>query len=176
MEQIQKEASSVKVSTQLTFDDFKRYNFYLLYRNKAMWILRIIGGIIILFAIMALFSDAPSLIDIFTSLLMGLILIGVSPLMILLFAKRNFSSNKELREPIAYEFDEQFVSSSNAYAQTKTPWSNFFKVAVTKNWLVLYRSRQTANIIPRRYFTQQQIETIKQHVLSNKVKATFKNK
>lgn len=173
-QEIQKDTSAVKISTQLTLDDFKNYNFYALYRNKTVWVLRIIGGVIILFALLALFSEAPSMTDIFTSLVMGLILVSLSPLMIILFAKRNFSSNKELSEPIAYEFDEHSVSSASAYAQTKTPWANLFKVAVSKNWLILYRSRQVANIIPVRYFTQQQIDKIKQFVLLNKVKANFK--
>lgn len=172
--EIQKDIAIIKITTQLTLKDFKNYNFYSLFRKKSFIILAIIGGFIILNSVLALFSDAPRINDILTSFVLGFILIGLAPTAILMFSKRNFLSNKDLGAPIDYEFEEQFVSSANTHAQTKAPWNTLFKVEVTKNWLILYRSSQTANIVPRRYLSEEQIGMIKQFVLTNKVKANFK--
>ncbi len=165
--------NTIKVNTQLTLDDFKKFSFYALYRNKSIVMMAVIGVFLILCGIYLLFYGIP-FSTIYLSFIIGLFFSGFSPLMILISAKRNFSSSKELSSRITYEFDPQFISSSSEFAQTKTPWTNLFKVEITKEMLLLYRSRQIANVVPLRYFTQAQIAAIKQFVLSNKVKANFR--
>ena len=71
----------------------------------------------------------------------------ILPLTIYLSAKRQFSSNKVVREVTRYRFLPEQLEIEGESFKSSRAWSTIFKVTRTKNWLLIWHNRQMANPI-----------------------------
>jgi hypothetical protein len=167
--------TNLTVTTKLSLDDFKKINFYFLYRKRATKFSVALGTIMLLGILIPYIIGTTF----FTSfpvfpLAIGLVLTLIPPLSILRNARRNYDSNKTASEKITYEFEKEFVSISGESFHSKLSWDKLYEVAVTKSWFLIWQSRQTANAIPRRDISDEQIKLIKDLLADNEqIKKSF---
>ena len=156
------------IKSQLSEQDYINVNFTLYY-SKTFTKIRI--GIIILFFVASLLA-ALFLSDYFdySYPLIMLALLIISPLLIYINSKRMYKSNLRLSEPIEYQFEGDYLSTKGESFNAQLSWSKFYKVKKTKNYLILWQSAQSANIIPRRDIWDSELDKLKAILQTHNVK------
>ncbi len=91
--------------------------------------------------------------------------------------KKIFSQQKSMQVPFEMEFTEEGVIASNEFGDSKYPWENFLKWKENDDILVIYQSDVMFNIIPKRFFpNDQEIGNFKKYLKENDISADTKNK
>jgi len=98
----------------------------------------------------------------------------ILPISIYWSAKRSFSTNKRLQEKIIYEFTNENIIIKGETFNSELNWSKTYRIMELNNWILIYQSRLTANVIPKKSFDSQ-LATFKEIIRSNNIKAKFKN-
>jgi hypothetical protein len=75
---------------------------------------------------------------------------------------RSFNQNKELSSPFEMELTDEGYGISNSYGSGKIPWKDFAKWKEDKQIILLYRTDNMFNMIPKRLLHD---ETEVQHIL-----------
>ena len=83
--------------------------------------------------------------------------------------KRIFEQNKFLHLPVEVEITEEAMVTSAEYGHTEQPWSMFFRWKEGDEMLILYSSEASYTILPKRFFTAEQIEAAKTYLQANQV-------
>jgi hypothetical protein len=63
---------------------------------------------------------------------------------------RSFDQNKELSSPFEMELTEEGYSISNSYGSGRIPWKDFAKWKEDKQIILLYRTDNMFNMVPKR--------------------------
>ena len=125
--------------------------------------------LILLFFIVKLCADGNSEQEILLSASMWLgimfLFIVIRSFLRLRFA---FSSNKKIQEPITYIFTEGETFDA------EFAWNTVYKVKENKEWFLIYQSAQTMNMVPKKYFTKDQITGLRRMITENNVKAKLR--
>ena len=159
---------NLSITTKLTFDDFRKVNFYFLYRKTASKISLVLGTILLLVIIIpyatgtTFWTQFPAI-----PLAIALLLTVLSPYSVFRTARKNYDSNEMINEKITYEFDKDTIAISGESFHSKLSWDMLYEVKLTKTWFLIWQTRQVANVIPRRDITDSQIELIKELVKDN---------
>ena len=164
----------ILVTTQLTFDDFKKLSFHLMYRH---FVIKFLTGFGIFFTVLViLLYFLNGMEDFNTSgLILGLVFTFMLPIITYRSAKTNYSSNQRVSENMTYEFDDSEISIEGESFNTTLTWDKVFKVSESKDFILIWQSRQTANAIPRRDFSNDKFVKFRQIVsgidgIKNKLK------
>lgn len=88
--------------------------------------------------------------------------------------KKAFYSNKNIQEKISYRFTDEKVYLKGETFESDFAWQNVFRVKENKDWFLIYQSRTTMNMIPKKYFEKNQIHEIRDLIVKNKVKAQLR--
>ena len=166
---------NLSITTKLTFEDFRKANFYFLYRKRTAKISLVLGTILLL-VIITPYVTGTSFCTQFPAvpLAIALMLTVLPPFSILRTARKNYDSNKMINEQITYDFDKELVSVTGESFHSKLSWDKLYEVKVTTSWFLIWQNRQVANVIPRRDITDKQIELIKELLKDNgQVKKSF---
>ena len=166
----------IKVTTKLAFEDFRKVNFYFLYRKTGTKIALAIGTILLLIIGFSYTTGTP-LFNQFPVIPFALALVMTifPPYSVFRTARKNYDSNKMINERIEYEFDKDQISISGESFHSKISWDKIYELSTTKSWFLIWQTRQVANVIPRRDISDNQIETIKGLVKDiGQVKKSFK--
>ncbi|MDN4014511.1 YcxB family protein [Chryseobacterium gambrini] len=160
----------ITVKTHISFKDF------LIFHLKSS-LIRLIAFplLILLFFIVKLFADGNSEQEILLSASMWL---GI---MFLFFVIRSFlrlrfvfSSNKKIQENITYIFTEEKIRTEGETFDAEFAWNTVYKVKENKEWFLIYQSAQTMNMVPKKYFTKEQITGLRRMITENNVKAKLR--
>jgi hypothetical protein len=135
------------ITSRLTQKDFINANLVLLYSRIFV---KIMTGIILLIFLsgIALEISGKNRSGI-QPILTPFIILTVLPVSTYFAAKKNFNSDKRIGEQIEYTFNREdlFVKGESFHAQLSI--EKIFKVTQTKNWLLVWQSKQIANVIPK---------------------------
>lgn len=166
---------NLSITTKLTFEDFRKVNFYFLYRKRAAKISLVLGIILLLVIITPYVTGTPFWTQFpAIPLAIALMLTVVPPYSIFRTARKNYDSNKMINEKITYAFDKDTISVSGESFHSKLSWDKLYEIKVTKTWFLIWQTRQIANVIPRRDISDNQIELIKELVKDNgQIKKSF---
>lgn len=151
----------MSITTRVTFDDFKKISFYFYYRKLAAKLTLVLGAGLLLMSIMPyligvpLFGQFPIL-----PFALGLVMTIIVPFSIIRGAKRNYSSNRIMNGDITYDFDEEGVTISGESFTSTIDWANIYAIKVTSSWVLIWQSKQVANVIPRRDISDAQIAAL----------------
>jgi hypothetical protein len=133
------------IVTKLSESDIIRFNFYVFYRK---WFIRIITAVMILDILLSLLFPKVVKASFPDSLLFPVIFLLLLPLMIYVQAKRNFKNNRRVSEQIEYVFeDKNLIIAGESFNSTMT-WDKILKVTKTKRWLLVWQTKNMANLIP----------------------------
>jgi hypothetical protein len=162
----------VTILTQLTLQDFVSANYALLLQKKSTKLLLLVAMLMILLpAILAITGTAPYN---WIQSLIGIGLIGFYILSSYLTARKNYQSIPGISEPLTYEFSNDKLVCIGPASSSESDWTKVHRVSETKNCLLIWRSSQVVNVLPKRNITADQLNAIKEMVRLNKVKNNLK--
>lgn len=155
------------IRSQLTQEDFINVNFVLLYSKISMKIFTVFTSLFLIFSIslVILLPTYP-----FTQIIVPLVMLTILPLFTYIIAKRNFTGSDRISEKIEYNFDNENLTMKGESFNSQLSLDKIAKVAITKNWLLIWQNRQFANPIPKRDISALQLTELKEIFDSKKVK------
>ena len=164
--------NKVTIETTLTLSDFVKVNYILLFQKTTTKILLLIVLLmIVLPAFLAINKGAHY------NWLQSLIGIGLAGFYILsswLTAKRNFNSIPGISNPLTYEFTDNALICSGEASSSQSAWDKIYRVTETRDCLLIWKSRQIVNVLPKRYILAEQRSSIKEILKRNKVRNNLK--
>ncbi len=89
--------------------------------------------------------------------------------------KNIFNSNKKIQEVISYTFTDEKIRTEGETFDGDFTWNSVYKVKENKDWFLIYQSAQTMNMVPKKFFTKDQISELRDLIRQNKVKAKLRN-
>lgn len=159
------------VKTHITFKDFLNFNI----KNSFP---RIIIFSLIILAIFGLnFSNAEyNTKEIFKSASIWFAAVFVFIIIRSYFRLKNaFYSNKKIQEEIVYTFTDEKVQTKGETFDGDFIWNTVHRVKETKDWFLIYQSKTTMNMVPKKYFPQSEIIELRNIIEKNNVKARLLN-
>jgi len=164
----------MKIETRLDFKSYIKLMFSLTYKKPIM-IFIIIYLLVVLVMAIFIFSDLKFLFgetyDI--PLFLAFYIIIALPILIYFNARKNFSTNGLIKEKIIYEFTDDKICHTGETFYSEKDWTKVYKIVEMKHWILIYQSRQIANLIPKESFGDNLME-FRNLVRSKKIKAKLK--
>ncbi len=159
------------VKTQIIFKDFLMFHL-----KSSLTRLIAFPLLILLFFIVKQFTDGNSEKEILLSASMWFgilfLFIVIRSFLRLRFA---FNSNKKIQESISYTFTREKIKTKGETFDDEFTWNNVYKVKENKEWFLIYQSAQTMNMVPKKFFTKEQISELRDIIKSNNVKSKLRN-
>lgn len=137
----------MKISTKLTAKDIVLFTLLSFYKK---WFVILISGLMLLDLLFTLLIPTRAGRYTSGSILMPLIILAGLPLFICIMAIHNFKNSKRLSETIEYQFEENYLNIIGESFKSQMSWEKLHKVTKTKHWILIFQTRQIANIIPLR--------------------------
>ena len=159
------------IKTHITFKDFLNFNI----KNSFP---RIIIFSLIILAIFGLnFSNAEyNTKEIFKSASIWFAAVFVFIIIRSYFRLKNaFYSNKKIQEEIVYTFTDEKVQTKGETFDGDFIWNTVYRVKETKDWFLIYQSKTTMNMVPKKYFSPSEIIELRNIIEKNNVKAKLRN-
>ena len=159
----------ITISTKLSFNDYLKLMFRMTYKNPIL-LFYSGGGAILLVVVFVLYvtgnlNSNGMPIEIF--LILGLVFTLWVPFRLYRSAQKHYQSNKRIQEKLTYTFDEEKMHVSGESFEGTSDWKNVHKVSELKEYMMIYQSRATANMIPKSAFSPEQLSQFKA-ILKNK--------
>lgn len=109
-------------------------------------------------------------------LVCGVVLLLYLPWTLNIRSRQQVLNNPAFQKPLRYVLDEQGLSVSQGEETQSQTWDNMYKAVSTARSIIIYTSRQSATILPRRELGErlpQVIEIISTHMAPEKVKIRY---
>lgn len=159
------------VKTQITFKDFLIFNL----KNSLIRIIVFPIIALIFFGINYYNADHDNR-EFLESASIWLLVFFVFIIMRTYFSVKNiFNSNKKIQEVITYTFTDEKIRTEGETFDGDFTWNSVYKVKENKEWFLIYQSAQTMNMIPKKFFTKDEITELRNLIKKNKVKAKLRN-
>ena len=157
----------MQIKTRLSQKDLIKVNLVLLKRGSSRVYLVLLFFYIIFSAMPLANGKSINIITILLPLMIMIVfLIAITLVGILI----NYRSNPRIRETIEYKFQSDFLEIKGESFSSQLTWEKIHKVTKTKNWLLIWQNRQSANVIPLRDIWEGDITTLKEILTNHKVK------
>jgi hypothetical protein len=156
------------IKTQLSLKDYIKGNLALLYTKWNMKLILGMAGFVFLVSIFQLFTSSKY--DSGSGIIISILMITWIPLLTYFSARKNYSSNARASERIDYIMQEDALAINGESFNSTLSWDKIYKVSKTKNWILIWQSRQSANLIPRRNVTENEIASLKNILAKYQVK------
>ncbi|KMQ69535.1 hypothetical protein ACM39_00245 [Chryseobacterium sp. FH2] len=89
--------------------------------------------------------------------------------------KKVFYSNKNIQECIFYTFTNETIHTKGETFEGEFHWNTVYKVKENTDWFLIYQNAQIMNMIPKKFFTKNQILELRNIIKNNKVKSKLRN-
>lgn len=159
------------VKTHITLKDFLNFNI----KNSLPRII-IFSFIILVFLVLNLYNTENDTQNILQSASIWFAAVFVFIIIRSYFRLKNaFYSNKKIQEEIVYTFTDEKVQTKGETFEGDFAWNTVYKIKETKDWLLIYQSKTTMNMVPKKYFSQSEIIELRKIIEKNNVKAKLLN-
>lgn len=158
------------IKTHFTFKDFLNFNI----KNSLPRII-IFSLIILLFFSLNFYNAEHDSQEIIKSVAIWFPIIIVFIIGRSYFRLKNtFNSNKKIQEEIIYTFTDEKIQTKGETFEGDFTWDTVYKIKETKEWFLIYQSKLTMNMVPKMYFSNDQISELRNMIIRNKVKAKLR--
>lgn len=159
------------IKTQITFSDFLNFNL----KNSLPRII-IFSFIILLFFGLNFYNAELDTKEILKYAAIWFLLIVMFMVVRSYFRLKNaFYTNKKIQEEIIYTFTDEQVYIKGETFDDEFSWCAVYRVRENKDWFLIYQSKTTMNMVPKKYFTPNQISELRSMIKNNGVKAKLRN-
>ncbi|REC55666.1 hypothetical protein DRF62_05650 [Chryseobacterium piscium] len=155
------------VKTHITLKDFLNFSI----KNSLPRII-IFSFIILIFLVLNLYNTENDTQNILQSASIWFAAVFVFIIIRSYFRLKNaFYSNKKIQEEIVYTFTDEKVQTKGETFDGDFTWNTIYKIKETKDWLLIYQSKMTMNMVPKKYFSDSQISELRNMIKKSNVKA-----
>lgn len=159
------------VKTHITFKEFLNFNI-----TSSLPRIIIFSFIILIFLVLNLYNTENDTQNILQSASIWFAAVFVFIIIRSYFRLKNaFFSNKKIQEEIVYTFTEEKVQTKGETFEGDFAWNTVYKIKETKYWLLIYQSKTTMNMVPKKYFSDSQISELRNMIKKSNVKAKLLN-
>lgn len=109
-------------------------------------------------------------------LICGVVLLLYLPINLRIKSKQQILNNPSFREPLHYKLDEEGITISQGEQSQSQKWSDMYKAISTSKSIIVYTSKVSATIFPRKQLdgdVVKVIEMISTHMPPGKVKIRY---
>lgn len=150
----------IKIETKIEFKPFLKLQYWLFYKKPAILIFSFFALILLIFGIMSFVMSETE--DIFTfSIAFGFFGLVYLPYVVWRSSRRAYKTNKNLQERMTYIFDQDEMHVNGESFKSSVSLKSIYQLKESREWLLLYQSKTSFNIIPKSSMTDEQIKTIK---------------
>lgn len=161
----------ITVKTHITFKDFLMFNV----KNSLTRIL-IFPSLALIFFVIKHFMEESDERDLLGSASMWFLIVFVFIVIRSYFRLKNaFYSNKKIQETISYTFTDENVLNKGETFEGEFGWNTVYRVKEKKEWFLIYQSAHVMNMVPKKYFTKEQISELRNIIKNNHVEAKLRN-
>lgn len=89
--------------------------------------------------------------------------------------KKVFISNKTIQEEIIYTFTDNEIQTKGETFDVDFSWDKVFLVKENKEWFLIYQSNTIMSMIPKKFFSSQEIFELRKIIRNKKIKAKLKS-
>ncbi|MEP7279790.1 MAG: YcxB family protein [Bacteroidota bacterium] len=161
----------VIIETKLTLADFTKVNYILLFQKISTKILLLV---VLLMIVLPVFLAIRGMSYNWLQSVIGIVLAAFYLFSARLGAKRNFESTPAISGLLRYEFTNDRLACTGEAAFSQTTWNKVYRVSETKECILIWKSSQLVNVLPKRDISVSQRVAIKKMLLLNKVKNSLK--
>lgn len=154
---------NTNIEKSIKLEEMNLFSFYIAhtFRKKYKYI-----GIAILFIVVLIATSVFEEDTLFNNMMQITSLIGLVTIVILLItlkfrAKKDYNSNKLLNRIQNYTFANEGITIETETGKSIIKWSDLYKTQDTKRCLYLYIGNNQAIILPKHYFNDNEIASIK---------------
>ncbi|WP_445431445.1 YcxB family protein [Chryseobacterium indoltheticum] len=159
------------VKTHITFKEFLNFNI-----KSSLPRTIIFSFIILIFLVLNLYNTENDTQNILQSASIWFAAVVVFIIIRSYFRLKNaFFSNKKIQEEIIYTFTDEKVQTKGETFEGDFAWNTVYKIKETKDWLLIYQSKTTMNMVPKKYFSDSQISELRNMIKKSNVKAKLLN-
>ena len=159
------------VKTYITFKEFLNFNI-----KSSLPRIIIFSFIILIFLVLNLYNTENDTQNILQSASIWFAAVFVFIIIRSYFRLKNaFFSNKKIQEEIIYTFTDEKVQTKGETFEGDFAWNTVYKIKETKDWLLIYQSTTTMNMVPKKYFSDSQISELRNMIKKSNVKAKLLN-
>ncbi|WP_294263454.1 YcxB family protein [uncultured Chryseobacterium sp.] len=161
----------ITVKTQIRFRDF------LIFHVKSSLIrLLVFPSVLLVFFIIKESVNGITERDLLQSASMWYAILLLFMLVRSFFSVRYaFNGNQNIQESIAYTFAEEKIRIQGETFDGEMAWSSVYKVKENKDWFLIYQSAKIMNMVPKKFFTKNQISGLRKIIQTHKIKAKLRN-
>lgn len=158
------------VRTQITFKDFLMFHIKSSLLRLAVFLL-----ILLLFFIIKESVDGSTEKDLLQSVpLWFAILILFIAIRSFFSVRFAFNSNKNIQESITYIFTDNKIRMVGETFDEDIAWSSIYKVKENKDWFLMYQSAKVMNMVPKKFFTKDQVSELRNIIKANSIRAKLR--
>lgn len=150
------------IKTKIEFNEYLKLMFFLTYRKGWYIFLSVIGVVFFVNSTLS-FTEifkVNSTIDndnTLSEFVFGILIVFLLPFLMYLRFKSTYFSNARIQEPIVYEFLNDQMKITGESFNSEADWSKTNKIEETRKWFLIYESKLSAHLIPKRNLSQEQI-------------------
>lgn len=161
----------ITVKTYITFRDFLNFNI-----KNSLPRMVIFSLIILVFFTLNLYNSESDTKELLRSASLWFAVVFVFLIVRGYFRlKKAFYSNKKIQEEIVYTFTDDKIHTKGETFDGDFTWEKVYRIKENKDWFLIYQSKTTMNMIPKKYFIKNQVTELRNLIRKNNVKANLIN-
>lgn len=165
----------LKIETQLNLKDNLKAIYWLTYTKPSFILLNGMGVIMLLSLINNLVTGNIDISNTqFMLSLLYILFMVLMPFIIYYKVKENYKLSAALRKVIVYTFTNDNIEMLSDNLHVVIPWGEVYKVVESNGFFYIYRNKNTANLLPKRFFTEDEVDKLRTIIRNSSVKAKLK--
>jgi len=161
----------ITIKTYITFRDFLNFNI-----KNSLPRMVIFSLIILVFFTLNLYNSESDTKELLRSASLWFAVVFVFLIVRGYFRlKKAFYSNKKIQEEIVYTFTDDKIHTKGETFDGDFTWETVYRIKENKDWFLIYQSKTTMNMIPKKYFIKNQVTELRNLIRKNNVKANLIN-
>lgn len=144
---------SVEFDTTITEKDMYQFNLYHAYHGFQGIAATLVGVWVLVMA--AVTFGKVEIMYTLLYLVFGVVFLVYVPVSLNLRSKQQIRSSEILKQALHYKIDDTGVHVSQGEETADLEWKQIYKMAATKNSLLIYSNRVNAYVIPRKAMGEQ---------------------
>lgn len=159
------------VKTHITLQDFLNFNF-----KNSLPRMIIFSMIILVFFVLNFYNSSQESEGVLKQASIWFAVVFVFMIVRGYFRLKNaFLSNQRIQEEITYTFTDEKVFAKGETFESDFLWNAVYRVKENKDWFLIYQSKTTMNMIPKKYFSENEIVDLRKMIEKSGVKAKLLN-
>jgi hypothetical protein len=155
------------IKTKLTKDEYVKATLTVILNRTYTLYFFIFVSIVVIVNIISSVARGQAVI---ATILPPVLIFSAYILVIYFSVKRGYLKNKRISESIEYTFEENRLIIRGESFNSELSWDKINKVTLTKNWLLIWQTKISANAIPRKDISESDLANLKIILASNRVK------